>query len=293
MPGPSSPQGGILLLMLSIGIITVVDTIAKYLTVELHALQLVWGYFLGIAICLVGYLALAGGDRQQPLTTRRLPTQLLRAGLLVASIAALFVGLTYLPIADATAISFMSPLFITVLSVPLLGERVGPHRWAAVVIGLIGVLVIVRPGGGIAHWAAAMPLISAVAFAGYQIATRLLAATEFTFTTLFYTGVGGFFWISLAVPFVWTWPTPAQWGIFLGLGALGVAAHLCLIRAFALAQASLLAPFNYTKLIWAALLGYLVFGDVPSLNTLAGSAVIIASGLYVIWREQQLANRAG
>ena len=293
MPGPSSPQGGILLLMLSIGIITVVDTIAKYLTVELHALQLVWGYFLGIAICLVGYLALAGGDRQQPLTTRRLPTQLLRAGLLVASIAALFVGLTYLPIADATAISFMSPLFITVLSVPLLGERVGPHRWAAVVIGLIGVLVIVRPGGGIAHWAAAMPLISAVAFAGYQIATRLLAATEFTFTTLFYTGVGGFFWISLAVPFVWTWPTPAQWAIFLGLGALGVAAHLCLIRAFALAQASLLAPFNYTKLIWAALLGYLVFGDVPSLNTLAGSAVIIASGLYVIWREQQLANRAG
>ena len=278
--------------MASIGFITVVDTIAKYLTAELHALQLVWGYFLGIAVLLGGYAALTR-DRQHPLTTRRLPTQLLRAGLLVTSIGALFVGLTYLPIADATAISFMSPLFITVLSVPLLGERVGPHRWAAVVIGLAGVLIIVRPGGGIAHWAAAMPLISAVAFAGYQIATRLLAATEFTFTTLFYTGIGGFIWISLAVPFVWVWPTPTQWGIFLGLGALGVAAHLCLIRAFALAQASLLAPFNYTKLIWAAVLGYLVFGDVPSLNTLAGSAVIIASGLYVVWRERRQDPRAG
>lgn len=288
MSGPSSPQAGILLLMASIGFITVVDTIAKYLTVELHALQLVWGYFLGIAVLLTAYLTLTGGDRQRRLMTRRLPTQLLRAGLLVTSIAALFVGLTHLPIADATAISFMSPLFITVLSVPLLGERVGPHRWAAVVIGLIGVLIIVRPGGGIAHWSAAMPLISAVAFAGYQIATRLLAATEFTFTTLFYTGVGGFVWISLAVPFVWTWPTPAQWGVFFALGALGIAAHLCLIRAFALAQASLLAPFNYTKLIWAAVLGYLVFGDVPSLNTLAGCVVIVGAGCYVIWRERQL-----
>jgi drug/metabolite transporter (DMT)-like permease len=279
----------ILLILTSIGFITVVDTIAKYLTSGLHAFEIVWGYFLGMLLPIVIYTVVTGAYRRGLLRPRRPVLQLVRSGLLVLSIAALFIGLTYLPIAEATAISFMSPLFIVALSVPLLHERVGAHRWIAVLIGLAGVLVIVRPGGGIAHWAAFMPLISAIAFAAYQISTRVLAATDPLFTTLFYTAVGGFFWTCLLVPFVWTPPTAIEWGTFIGFGSLGVVAHLCLIKAFGLAQASLLAPFNYSKLVWATAAGYLVFGDLPSLNTLAGCVLIIISGLYIVWRERRLA----
>lgn len=278
---------GILLFLASIGFITVVDTVAKYLTAELHAVELVWGYFLGIFCNLVGYLVFLRTERRRVLRTSRPGLHFLRSGLLVASISTLFVGLTYLPIADATVIGFTAPLFIVALSVPLLGERVGPHRWLAVLIGLGGVVVIVRPGGGIAHWAAFMPLIGAVCFAIYQIATRMLARTEATATTLFYTAAGGFFWTCLLVPFFWKTPTAVQWLAFFFIGALGTAAHLCLIKGFELAQASLLAPFNYSKLVWAAILGYLVFGDWPSLNTLAGCALIVGSGLYVIFREHR------
>ena len=211
----------------------------------------------------------------------------MRAGALSTSIASLFVGLTYLPIADATAISFMSPLFIVALSVPLLHERVTVHRWVAVLVGLAGVLVIIRPGGGIAHWAAFMPLISAVCFGFYQIFTRMLAASDDMTTTLYFTGFGGLLWTTMFMAPVWTPPTLAHWLIFAGLGALGVAAHLSMIKAFQLAPASLLAPFNYSKLIWATLFGYLVFGDFPSLNTLAGCSLIIASGFYLILRERR------
>ena len=288
MAAAQDQRTAILLILASIGLITVVDTIAKYLTSNLHAFEIVWGYFLGMLLPIVIYTVVNGAYRRGRLRTRRPVLQLARSGLLVLSIAMLFIGLTYLPIAEATAISFMSPLFIVALSVPLLHERVGAHRWIAVLIGLAGVLVIVRPGGGIAHWAAFMPLISAFAFAAYQISTRVLAATDPVFTTLFYTGAGGFFWTCLLVPFVWTAPTAIEWGTFIGFGSLGVAAHLCLIRAFELAQASLLAPFNYSKLIWATAAGYLVFGDIPSLNTLAGCALIISSGLYVVWREGRL-----
>jgi drug/metabolite transporter (DMT)-like permease len=278
------------LLLASIGFITVVDTAAKAMTATLHPLHIVWGYFLGIALTLAVY-ALARQRRALPdlLRTRRLPLQLGRSALLVASIGALFIGLVHLPIADATAISFTAPLFITALSVPLLGERVGAHRWAAVAAGLIGVLVIVRPGGDLAHWAAVMPLIGAFFFALYQLATRVLATTEPTFRTLLYTGGGGLFWCSLLVPFFWTPLGLADWLVFIGIGLLGAAAHLCMISAFSLAEASLLAPFNYSKIIWAAIAGYVVWGDVPSLDTLAGGAVIILAGLYVLWRERRRA----
>lgn len=278
---------GILLFLASIGFISVVDTVAKYLTAELHAVELVWGYFLGIFVYLLIYLLCFRRGRRAMLRTRRPGLHFLRSGLLVASISTLFVGLTYLPIADATVIGFTAPLFIVALSVPLLGERVGLHRWLAVLIGLGGVVIIVRPGGGIAHWAAIMPLIGAVCFALYQITTRVLAQTEATSTTLFYTAAGGFFWTCVLVPFFWTMPTIVQWLAFFFIGALGAAAHLCLIKGFELAQASLLAPFNYSKLVWAAALGYVVFGDWPSLNTFLGCAVIVASGLYVIHRERR------
>ncbi len=273
-------------MLAAIGLIALVDTVYKYYTAELHAVQLVWGYFVGLFAGLCVYFAIRRVALGDLLGTRRPLLQWARPAMLVASITTLFIGLTYLPLAEVTAIGFMAPLFVTALSVPVLKETVGRHRWVAVIAGLVGVIIIARPGGGIWHWAALMPLIGAACFAAYQVVTRILAGSEKNHTTLFYTGLGGLIWTSLMVPFFWLPPTPVHWLMFIATGLLGALAHLCLIRAFELAQASLLAPFNYSKLIWVAAFGYLAFGDLPSLNTLAGSAVIIVAGCYVVYRER-------
>ena len=278
----------IALLLASIGFITAVDTVAKLKTADLHALHIVWGYFFGITLSLGVYvLALRRDGFVAAMQTRRLPLHMARSASMVLSIGCLFLGLVWLPLADATAINFTAPLFITALSVPILGERVGMHRWAAVAAGLAGVLLIVRPGSSLAQWGALLPLAGAFFFAIYQLTTRVLSSTETTFRTLVYTGVGGLLWCSLFVPFVWTPLGWDDWLIFAGIGVFGAMAHLCLISAFAIAEASLLAPFNYSKMIWAIIAGYLVFGDVPTANTLAGAAIIAAAGLYVLWRERR------
>jgi len=277
---------GVFYFLAAIGLISLIDTICKFYTDELHAVMLVWGYFVAIAFFVVGYL-LCIRRRFDLLTTNQPGLQIARSGFLAASIASLFVSLTYLPIAEATAIGFTGPLFIVGLSVPILGERVGLHRWFAVVIGLAGVLVIVRPGGAVWHWSAGMALLGAICFAFFQIVTRLLAHRDQHQTTLLYTSVGGTVWASLVVPFFWTTPTTSQMTMFLAIGAMGAAAHFSMLHAFAKAEASLLAPFNYSKLIWVTILGYLVFGDLPSIDTLAGSAVIVTAGLYVLYRESR------
>jgi drug/metabolite transporter (DMT)-like permease len=266
-------------------LIALVDTTCKIYTADLHAVQLVWGYFIGINLTLLVYFA---ARRERPsalLATNRRVLQFARPAFLVASITSLFIGLTYLPIAESTAIGFTAPLFITALSVPILKEKVGLHRWTAVLIGLAGVLIIVRPGGGLWHWASLMPLIGAVFFAGFQLVTRVLAATERTHVTLFHTGIGGLLWTSLMVPFFWIPPTTVHWAGFIGTGVMGALAHLCMISAFNRAEASLLAPHNYTKIIWVGILGYVVFGDVPSLNMWVGTVVIVFAGAYVLYRE--------
>ena len=277
---------GILFFVAAILLISIVDTICKIFTTELHSLQLVWGYILGINLTLWIFFY----HRRERITnlvkTDRIVVQLMRPAFLAASITSLFLGLTYLPIAEATTIGFTAPLFITALSGPILREKVGIHRWLAVVLGLIGVLVIVRPGGELWHWASLMPFVGAMFFAVFQIITRLLSKTEKTNTTLFYTGLGGFFWTSIIVPFVWITPSLLHWTVFLLTGAMGAVAHLCMISAFNRAEASLLAPFNYTKLLWVSVLGFLIFGDVPSFNMWVGATIIVAAGIYILYRER-------
>ena len=286
-------QAGILFLLGAIGFITIVDSAAKYMTAHLPPLELVWGYFLGVFVCLLGLALGKGGALPRLLVTRRPLLHAGRTGLLVLSISLMFVALRQMSLADATAISFTSPLFITLLAIPILGERVDKARWLAVFVGLCGVLVVVRPGSGLASWISVLPLLGAIAFAGFQIITRLMASTENTFATLFYTGAGGLAWSTLALPFIWVGLDPWHWLFFLVQGALGVGAHLCMIKAFSLAEASLLAPFNYSKIIWAAGTGYLIFGDVPSLNTLAGAAIIALAGLFIMLHERRNNHNPG
>jgi len=278
---------GVLFFMIAIFFISVVDTICKLYTKEFHAIQIVWGYFLGINITLCVFFLIKGKKLSELKNTDRIILQLLRPAFLVCSISSLFFGLKYLPLAEATAIGFAAPLFITVLSVPILKEKVGIHRWCAVVIGLVGVLIIIRPGGDFWQLVSIMPLLGALFFALFQILTRLLSVTEKTHTTLFYTGLGGLVWSSIIVPFVWVAPSQIDFLIFLATGFLGALAHLCMINAFNFAEASLLAPFNYTKLLWVAILGYLVFDDIPSLEMWIGAGIIVSAGLYVLYREKK------
>ena len=281
----SQTNQGIVYFVAAIGLIALVDTICKLYTDELHAVMLVWGYFVAITCYVAGYFGLRG--KFDLLYCNKPGLQIARSGFLVTSIASLFVSLTYLPIAEATAIGFTGPLFITVLSVPILGERVGWPRWIAVIVGLAGVLVIVRPDGAVWHWSAGMALFGAICFALFQIVTRLLANQDRHQTTLLYTSIGGAVWASLIVPFFWTMPTTSHVAMFLVVGAMGAAAHVSMLQAFARAEASLLAPFNYSKLIWVTILGYFFFGDWPGLDTLIGSAIIMAAGLFVLYRERK------
>ena len=272
-----------------------VDTICKFYTDELHAVMLVWGYFVGITIFVAGCFGVQ--RRFDLLRCNRPLLQVARPGFLVGSIASLFVSLTYLPIAEATAIGFTGPLFITALSVLVLGERVGWHRWLAVIIGLAGVMVIVRPGGAVWHWSAGMALLGAICFALFQLVTRRLANQDLHQTTLLYTSIVGVAWASLLVPFFWITPTIEHIGVFLVIGAMGAGAHFSMLQAFARAEASLLAPFNYSKIIWVTILGYLVFGDLPGIDTVIGCSIIATAGLYVVYREGRATpsarNRAG
>ena len=281
------PLKGILFFIIAIFFISVVDTICKLFTKDLHAIQLVWGYFVGINLVLWVFFLFRGEKISKLIATDKPYIQIFRPALLVCSISSLFVGLTYLPIAEATAIGFVAPLFITALSVPILKEKVGIHRWSAVLIGLMGVIIIVRPTGNVWHFASMMPLLGALFFALFQIMTRLLSITEKTHTTLFYTGLGGLVWSSLIVPFVWVVPSQLHISIFFAIGAMGALAHLCMISAFDRSEASLLAPYNYTKLLWVTVFGYLIFDDIPSLDMWIGALVIVSAGFYVIYREKK------
>ena len=273
--------------LLSIGLITIVDTVCKHYTNELSPIQLVWGYFVGMCLTLIFYFGARRTHLSDLVASKQIALQWVRPLFLVLSIATLFVGLKFLPLAEAVILGFMAPLFITALAQPLLGERVSIHRWIAVIGGLIGVAVVIRPGSGIWHWAAVMPLAGALFFSLFQLSTRRLAKTESVDAMIYHTGVAGLVWSTLLVPFFWTQPQPLHWLIFLGTGLLGAAAHLCMIQAFERAQASLLAPFNYSKLLWGIILGYVVFGQLPTINTLAGTTLIIAAGLYVVYRESR------
>ena len=281
------PLKGIFLFTTAIFLISIVDTICKFFTKDLHAIQIVWGYLIGINVTLWIFFFLKGEKLSKLVKSKKLVLQIIRPAFLICSISSLFIGLTYLPIAEATAIGFVAPLFITALSVPILKEKVGIHRWSAVMFGFLGVIIIVRPGTEFWHIASIMPLLGAFFFALFQIFTRLLSTTENTYTTLFYTGIGGLGWSSLMVPFVWSPMLRIHFFVFFSIGIMGAIAHLCMISAFDRAEASFLAPYNYTKLLWVTVLGYIIFGDIPSLEMWLGAFIIVSAGFYVFSREKK------
>ena len=262
----------------------VMDSTAKFLTTDYETVQITWArYLFHMLTALPVLLAWRG---KAVFHTRRLDLQLIRSVLLLGSTVFYFIALRYIPLATAASIGFVAPLFLTALSVPLLKERVGARRWIAVAIGFLAVFLIIRPGFGTMHWAMTMPLLVAACFAFYQIVTRLLGPIDHWSVTLFYSGVVGLIVMSVMLPGAWRWPDLEGWLLMMLLGFVGAISHLCMIRAFTLAPASMLAPFSYLQLAWAVAIGYLVFGNLPDGWTVLGAMIIVASGLYIWYRER-------
>jgi drug/metabolite transporter (DMT)-like permease len=285
-PAPAARNAlGIALTVLAVLLFTVMDTIGKSLTASYPVQQVVWARYFFNLVALSLLIPILGVGRL--VRTRHLGLQIGRGALVALATLCLFTAISVVPLADAYAITFAAPLLVTLFSIPLLGERVGWRRWTAVLIGFAGVLIVIRPGFVALHWAMLMPLVTAVCFALYQILTRKLAGMpgETAFAMLFYLSLVGALVLSAIVPFFWHPVMPSHWGPMAAMGLLGAVGHLLLIRALTLTPASLVAPFTYSQIIWAIGLGYLVFGDLPDGWMLIGCGVIIASGLYVFYRE--------
>lgn len=284
MAGLSAARGGILWMLAACFLFASQDAIVKYLSADYSSAQLVWARF---ALALAAIALVSGRRLRGILVTKRLGLQVLRGILLLAMMGLFYTALGLIPLAEATSILFLGPLIVAALSVPLLGERVGPRRWSAVVVGFVGALIIVRPGQGTLEAAALMPLGAAFLFGFYQIVTRLLNRTERPLTTLTYTSVCATLATSAVVPFYWQAnPDAMAWVLMVALGIIGAMSQFAMIKAYEVAPAATVAPFFYANLIWAVGYGYALFGDFPDAWTVTGALVITGSGLYVYHRAQ-------
>lgn len=261
------------------------DAMAKYLSrTGMPSVEIAWIRFLVFVLILLPIvLAPASGNAMR--STRPLLQVFRGLGLLCSSIF-FIMALGYLPIAEATATGFISPLFVTGLSVLFLGEKVGLRRWTATIVGLLGVLIIVRPGTAAFQPGTIFPIISALGWATALVLTRKISGADRAITTMAFSAITGFLVLSVIVPFYWIVPTWTQIALGIGIGSAATIGHWIVVQAFRYADASVLAPFSYVQLVWVTLIGFFVFGEVPDAVTFAGAAVIIASGVYTAHRER-------
>lgn len=277
---------GVGMMMVAVLMFSSMDTLAKFMLKSYPLGPLIWARY---AIHLVFMLLLFGPRMGLGLVRTPHPwLQAMRGVLLVSSTAMFYLSLKFLPLAEAAAISFIGPVLVTVLSGPLLRERVTRRQWVAVLLGFVGVLVIIRPGGAVFSPTVLLPLATALLFALYQIATRKVAARDNPLTTLFYTALVGGVLTSIALPFSWQTPTLLQVALMLAIGSFAGVGHFLLIRAVGHASPMALAPFVYTQLVWSTLLAWIVFREFPDSGSLAGMVIIIAAGLLAVnWQHMR------
>jgi drug/metabolite transporter (DMT)-like permease len=278
------PLRGIALILLSTVFLGSSDVTSKYLSGTLPSIEIAWMRFLVFSLIMIP--AMLPGSPLFALRTGRPGLQGMRAVALLGSSLFFISGLRFLPIAEASATSFIAPLFVTALSIVFLSERVGLRRWLATAVGLIGVLIILRPGSGAFHPAALFPVVSALAWACTLVMTRMLSGKEAVITTMTWSSLVGFVILSALVPLVWV--APSWHDILLGIliGVASTAGQWIVVLAFRYADASVLAPFSYTQLMWVSILGFVIFGEVPDIWTITGAVFIVASGLYTAHRER-------
>lgn len=283
---------GILLMILAVSCIAILDTTAKLLSHDYPVLQVVWARYMFHVLFMVLLLGPRLGLAM--VRTRRPGLQLLRGLVLTAATFVFFQALSLMPIAEASAIAFLSPVLITVLAIPLLGERASGATWIALALGFLGTLLIIRPGSAIFSWDALWPLATALCFAGYQIITRMLAGIDRPVSTLFLSALIGAVILSLVAPFHWVSPVSAiDILLFASLGISGSVSHYFIIKAFERAPAPLLAPYVYAQLVISTVLGYFVFDAFPDALSLTGMGVIVLAGIWLITRGRRLPAAQG
>ncbi len=297
---------GIFFLLLALLVFTVQDAMVKYLT-ESHAVLQILTWRILIVVCILGCIAKYKLGWQF-LNTDRRALMFLRGFLAFAAFTNYYFALSYLPLADAATVYMTAPLFVTALSVPMLGEQVGMRRWVAVTIGFTAVVYMLNPGSDIFQPIAALPLASALFYSFIPIVTRLFDTRDHTLTIVFYTALSYAIFCLVASILVHLWPaTPHDQGIWASIAQpwntmntsvwvltfitslLFTVGIVCITSAYRLAQASVLAPFEYSYLIWATLIGYLFFADVPTVRTWFAGLIIAGSGIYIAIREHQSA----
>lgn len=264
------------------------DSSAKYLVVaeRVPVAEVTWLRFVGHVV--FSAVVLWPFALRPSLRSAKPVLQVLRSGLMVVTTGFNFVALKYLQLDQTITIFFLAPLLVAALAGPLLNEWVGWHRMLAILAGFLGVLLVVHPGIGTVHWAMLLALVATLGYALYNLATRYLAAFDPASVTQTYTPLAGV--VILAAPALAVWHSPetmTQWLLLASLGFWGGLGHWLLILAHRSAPAAVLAPFIYIGLIWMSTLGFLVFGNVPTLWTLSGAAIVILSGLYLLARERK------
>lgn len=281
---PSFSAVAVVLIIATGTVLAGMDAFAKFLALQVPIIMVLWGrYFFHTVITFSAYSIKTRSF--QFLRARKPWLQFIRAGALFGATFFMYEAITRMPLGDAAAIQFLAPVLVTALSGLLLGEHVGPRRWMGVACGFVGVLLVARPGSGVLGWNALLPLATAVLLAIYMMMTRIIRNQDDPAATTFYTTALGALILSVMVIFNWQALTNLQWVLMIAMGAAGATGHFMLVKAFHMAEASMLAPFTYAQVVAAIVWGLLVFGDVPSLWTISGAGVVIASGLYVWYRE--------
>lgn len=281
----ASPLIGIALIVTSVALLPLMDSLVKILMRDLPLLQIIFVRSLvQSALILPVALKVHGAEALQVL---RSPVHYVRAALLLAAMLAFFTAIKVMPIVDAVAIGFNYPLMIAALAPFVLGEKVGRRRWTAILIGFAGALVMIRPGFRELSPGMVLALLSGVFFAAHLLLTRKLAGGTPASVTLGFTSVFVIAASGLFAPFVWQPPTPAHWLMLVMVGILVAVCGYVMIRAYDFAQASLLAPFGYSELIFAAMASYFIFSETPDIWVFVGSLIVIGSGIYISIRENR------
>lgn len=282
---PAPMLRGVAFMMSATVLFICMNTSVKVLSAHLPVLELVWARTLGHLLFVVALFAPTHGGWRL-FVTRRPALQVSRSMLLITSTTMFFSAIGHVPLADATAVSFTAPLIVAGLAGPVLGEHVTRAQWLAIAVGFAGALLIIRPTGTATSPFLLLVVGSAATYAAYQLLTRKVAGVDAPETSVTYSALVGTVLLCAAVPFVWKTPERLIHGVGIAaLGLFGGLGHYCVARALTSGPASILSPFHYVQLVWASVLGYLVFGDVPSPPTWLGAALIITSGLTIALGE--------
>jgi drug/metabolite transporter (DMT)-like permease len=288
---PIKPLLAFVLMGTAVLFFSLLDATAKWLTQGYDPWQII---FISRIVPLVVALIVAYRETGNPFNfyTRFPKVQILRAALTIPMIWCFFTGLKLMSLAEAITVAFTAPLFITILSRPLLGEQIGWRRWGAVLIGFAGILVALRPGVGAIGIGPILIIISAFAYALSMVLLRRFASQEPTHNILFYSAIGAFLVGGFNTVPIWIMPDAIDWGLLLLVGVWGVLGSYAVIRAYRLGEASMLAPLEYTALIWSILFDLWLFSLTPIPAVLLGAAIVIAANVYIAHREHRLAKAA-